>query len=289
MLNERFINVIKKSVSPSFFEVLKFIYSYGKYFSYRRLIQKNERVKNIHKGERCFILGSGPSIANDELTALEDEVVFTTNNFYVHTEFDKIMSGISKKYHIVAPIHAPQTELEWTNWLIEMDSSVKNNVTLLFGINANKPNIKDIVEKNKLFKSNKCFWYFPSRKFNYRSSHKLGLDFTKPIYTGEAVSLYAIMMAIYMGFDEIILLGMDHDYFLYDKQSEMRMYKAALHQDKEIERVHGNDFCINELYRQHIIFKKYRALDKKANIKIFNASSGGILSVFERVPLKSFF
>jgi hypothetical protein len=94
-------------------------------------------------------------------------------------------------------------------------------------------------------------------------------------------------MAIYMGFDEIILLGMDHDYFLHAKQSEMRMYKTALHQEKEIERVHGDDFCINELLRQHIIFKKYRSFDKKSNIKIYNASSGGILNIFERVSLKS--
>ena len=41
----------------------------------------NRKFHNIHDGQRCFILGSGPSLKNVNFKLLENEYVFTVNQF----------------------------------------------------------------------------------------------------------------------------------------------------------------------------------------------------------------
>ena len=42
-------------------------------------LKNNKKFFNCHKGERCFILGNGPSLKCEDLTPLADEYVFTVN------------------------------------------------------------------------------------------------------------------------------------------------------------------------------------------------------------------
>ena len=37
---------------------------------YKGLIQTNEKYRNIHDGERCFIIGNGPSLKNVNLSRM---------------------------------------------------------------------------------------------------------------------------------------------------------------------------------------------------------------------------
>ena len=282
-----FIQKLKKILPDTLFSYLKYIYSLPKYYINIKLFKKNNKLKNIHQGKRCFILGSGPSIKKEDLKPLKNEIVFALNNFYVHEDFQEIMSGSVDKYYMTAPIHAPQTTEEWTAWFTDMEKNIPNNCQLFFGLNARKENIKIIFEKNNLFKFFDINWYYATASFSYNSLSAKGLDITKPITSAEAVSVYALIIAVYMGFDEIVLLGMDHDYFLYDDEKDMRMYKSAIHQEDEFERTFGNDFFIDEFLRQYKIFKKYRMIDLNSNSKILDASDGGILKVFKKIKLKS--
>ena len=47
----------------------------------KKIIKHNKKFNNIHKGERCFILGNGPSLREVDLGLLENEFVFTCNFF----------------------------------------------------------------------------------------------------------------------------------------------------------------------------------------------------------------
>ena len=44
---------------------------------YRNLLQNNKKLKNKHKGQRCFVLCNGPSVAGQDLSPLKNEVVIT--------------------------------------------------------------------------------------------------------------------------------------------------------------------------------------------------------------------
>lgn len=280
---------IKAITPPIIWEKFLSIKRYRRFSEYKDLVKKNVELHGLHTGNRCFILGSGPSIKTEDLKPLKNEIVFALNNFYVHNDFQTIMRGDVPKYYMTAPIHRPQTENEWKSWFEDMEKNMPRNTIMLFGLDGYKGNIKHILDKYNLFKENKIFWYFAGVEFDKKNFSINAMDLTKSIYLGEAVSIYALIAAIYMGFDEIYLLGMDHDYFLYDDENQMRMYKKALHQNNELFRSFGDEFYTQEFLRQYKIFSKYQAFLKHSNQKIYNASSGGILKVFQKVKFQSLF
>lgn len=281
--------LIKSLTPPLLWDKMRYIRSYKHFLKYKGLVAKNSELKNIHKGKRCFILGSGPSIKKEDLKPLKNEIVFALNNFYVHEDFAEIMSGDVPKYYMTAPIHPPQSEDEWKRWFEDMESYMPKNTNMLFGLNAYDGNIKYIFEKYGIFKEHKINWYYAGINYNQETFNCNAMDITNQIYNGEAVSIYSLILAIYMGFDEIYLLGMDHDYFLYEDESQMRMYEKAVHQQNEFERTFGDTFYIKEFYRQYNIFSKYKAFADHSTSKIFNASNGGILKVFPKVKYESLF
>lgn len=280
---------LKNFIPPIALMLLRDTRIYKEFIQYKYLTKRNGLFKNVHKGKRCFILGSGPSIKKQNLLPLKNEIVFGLNNFFVHEDFEEIFSGDKPKYYVTAPIHPPQTENEWLDWFTEMEKSVPQNVKMFFGLNNYKKNCLHIFRKHNLFQKHSLYWYFSGKNYNETKSIKHGMDLRGVIFSGEAVSVYAIMIAIYMGFDEIYLLGMDHDYFLYESEKDMRMYSDAKHQKNEIKRTFGEDFYIQEFLRQYQIFMKYQGFAKTTKSKIFNASAGGILKVFPRVSFSELF
>ena len=280
--------VIKNLIPPLLVDKYKGLINYQYFLKYKKLVAQNIDLKDLHKGERCFLMGSGPSIKKEDLKPLKNEIVFALNNFYVHQDFDEIMSGNTKKYYMAAPIHSPQTTDEWKDWLSDMEKNVSKETNMIFGINRYKENIKFVFDKYDLFKEHKINWYYTGidTKESYRFNRK-HIDASNMIWNSYSVSVYAIVMAIYMGFEEIYLLGMDHDYFLHEDEKDMRMYKDAIHQKDEFKRAFGDDFYINEFNRQYKIFSQYQSLNLNGNSKIYNASDGGILKIFPKVKLKN--
>lgn len=256
-----------------------------KYFKQnKKLTIQNLELKNKHLGKRCFILGSGPSIKNQNLIPLKDEIVFALNNFYVHQDFNIIMSGEKSKYYITAPTHEPQLENEWKAWFEDMQNNISQKIVMILGLSRYKYNIRYLFKKYDLFKKHKIYWYFPGIiTGDYYQFKPKNLDITKMIWSAMTISVYALIIAIYMGFKDIYLLGMDHNYFLYDDESQMRMYNSSIHQKNEFQRAFGDSFYVKEFLRQYKIFSQYELLRDNCKSNIYNASAGGILKVFPKV------
>ena len=49
----------------------------------RESIQKLAALKGIHNGERCFVIGNGPSLKNMDLSLLKGEYTIGTNRIYL--------------------------------------------------------------------------------------------------------------------------------------------------------------------------------------------------------------
>ena len=53
-----------------------------KFFFERTILNKhrqlliNSELRNIYKGQRCFVLGNGPSLNSQKIELLKDEIVF---------------------------------------------------------------------------------------------------------------------------------------------------------------------------------------------------------------------
>ena len=104
-MKSRLKNNIKQFTPPLFLNYVKDFRNYCDFLKHSSLIKTNIILKNKHKGERCFILGSSPSIKDEDLKPLKNEIVFALNNFYVHDDFYEIMSGEGEKYYMTAPFH----------------------------------------------------------------------------------------------------------------------------------------------------------------------------------------
>jgi hypothetical protein len=100
------------------------------------------------------------------------------------------------------------------------------------------------------------------------------------VHSGHTVAYAILQIAIYMGFKEIYLLGCDADY------SGKRTHADGL--DIELEENKAlltHDILFNQGDRNCTAFNKEKKYADKNGIKIYNATRGGKLEVFERVNL----
>ena len=277
----------KYYLPPVIFDKLNYLRAYKGFLKYKDLIAKNIELKDIHKGKRCFILGSGPSIKKEDLKPLKNEIVFALNNFYVHEDFAEIMSGDVPKYYMTAPIHPPQTETEWKEWFSDMEKHVPKNTNMLFGLNNYPYNIKYVFDKYNLFKEHKINWYYAGVNVNeYYQFNEKDIDVTNMVWSANTVSIYALIMAIYMGFDEIYLVGMDHTQICNTTKNNMRFYQKAEFQTKETPlNVSERITQVNQYMSRYTQWKQYYELSNK-HLKIYNTSPVSLLKIFEFKSLK---
>ena len=271
---------------PILLLLLKIIILWINFLKYKSILSRNTLIKDIHKGKRCFLLGSAPSIMKENLKPLKDEIVFALNNFFVHEDFLEIMDSEVSKYYITPPIHPPQTEDEWKQWFSQMQLKMPKNTTLLFGLNLNRVNIRYLFKKYRLFRYYDIFWLLGcitlDKDYSFNFNH---LDIRKPIWSANTVSTYALIVAIYMGFEEIYLVGIDHNYILLDKDSNFRFYGEANHQKNEQLRM--NVQKSDEFFSTAMVLKECEWINMNIkNTKIFNCSNESILNMFPRVSLK---
>jgi len=280
-------NRIKQFLPPFLFNYVNDFRNYHDFLKHRNLIKTNINLKNKHKGEKCFILGSGPSINDEDLKPLKNEIVFALNNFYVHDDFSEIMRGEVEKYYMTAPIHPPQTETEWKDWFSDMEQHMPKNVNLIFGISNQNNNIKSILSHHNLFVNFKKYWYYAGININdYYNYKQRDIDITRMTWIADTISIYSIIVAIYMGFSEIYLLGMDHNYICNNK-SNYRFYKDGIHQNDEDERMLKDTSLTKHLsFSIYKIFHQYELLSNNSDTEIYNTSRNSLLDIFEYVTFK---
>ncbi|MBX4998083.1 hypothetical protein [Rhizobium lentis] len=248
-----------------------------------RSLAENRQLAGLHAGERCFILGNGPSVKGLDLSRLQGENVITVSNGYLHSDFDKFQS----RYHCVPQItYGLMTPEDVIRWFNEMHSHLGGQELFLSSTEA------ELVQKNNLFAGRTVRYLVLGESFDERTSDEI-VDISQPVPRVESVPVMALMIAMYLGFKEIILLGVDHDRFL----SSTYQYAFDLKVQK------GKDFTVNadgvltrgrhdEFQQLARLWRQYRAISNiaKANgIRVFNSTPGGALDEFERRPFQTWF
>lgn len=220
-------------------------------------------LKDKHKGERCFIGGTGSSIKNMDLSFLKDETVIGVNNFYY--------TGVACKYYCVeARVRYEENyrALEALDTMLCITGHAKGEYEQLIdqGLKIKEPVIFD--------------WdYVEYKEGNHPDVLKLNCfstDLSEQVYVFGMVITVALQLAYYMGFKEVYLIGCDCDYG-----------KENIYFDERI----TVKTVVDEDYR-NFWFKCYELCKRtfeKDNRRIFNATAGGGLEVFERVEYSSLF
>ena len=270
---------------------------------YKKVLDKNLELKSKHKNNRCFILGSGPSINDVDLDTFRDEYVFVVNEFDRHPKFKNLL----RVNHVIPDTRyftEDKTSYFWER-LKKKSDNAHENTRFFFHIQG-----KDIVEREKLFGKNKVYYLSTQGIISDHFDFNIDLDKTLPWPKNSILS--CLMIAVYMGFKEIYLLGCEHNFLAHNiglgqgkpktfdhfyKNAELENLERADSKEAEEKlKKYGWDRDFEFTYEHNIahilqLFKNYRLFYQKVQklhpeIKIFNATPNSFLDVFPFVSLK---
>ena len=96
-----------------------------------------------------------------------------------------------------------------------------------------------------------------------------------------------IQLAVYMGIKEIYLLGVDFSFRReVHENGELRVNNNINNHMNEMEQVESGLYYVDRIMRGWLKIKEYA---ESHGIKVYNATRGGKLQVFERVDFDSIF
>lgn len=248
-----------------------------KNYQFIRAGQKQlSQFKNIHKGERCFVVGNGPSLSPEDLDLIKDEYSFAANriyDIYSKTEWRPTYYGIQDLYVLK----------EITKEVEEEENGARTRFIV-----ANRPDYMcyemKADPKNRFFYLGTCL--------SEQRNIKFASEFDKTVGHGRTITYAMLQLAVYMGFKEIYLLGIDHNYnnFMSNDGSFDKDAHAASHFAGA--KAYKNLRTSNVPHKNGVVYvttKAYQTAEnysRKNGVRIFNATRGGKLEVFERVNLE---
>lgn len=212
--------------------------------------------KDMHKGERCFIIATGPSLTMEDLESLKGEYTIS-------------MNSICKIYD--------ETDWRPTYYAIQ-DHHVFNKMQ---DILRKHPEVPVFISDNikRKYKREPQWIEFPTDTMYHSYDMKIGKYYAKfsddaydIVYDGYSIAYSCIELAVYMGFKEIYLLGADCTYL-----GEKEHFVDSGVEDR------GRPTYTPKLI---VGYKKAKEYADKNGIKVYNATRGGVLEVFERKTLE---
>jgi len=219
------------------------------------------RFKNVHEGQRCVIVGNGPSLKNMDLRFLSDEIAFGLNRIYL---LDSPGERIFDYF-----VSVNQLVLEQFSQEIEEINCPK---FLSFRAHDHFPS-----QTNTMFFRPTGGWSFSD-------------DITRGITEGYTVTYVAIQIAYYMGFSEVILIGVDH---FFETKGPANLEIVMDEQDNN----HfspdyfpkGARWQLPDLDNSEISYRIAKAIFETSGRRILDATLGGHLDVFPKVDYREYF
>lgn len=224
-------------------------------------------LKGTKKGEKCFIIGNGPSLTSGDLKNISKYDTFASNRIY------SIFTG--------------------TNWrptyYLAIDNNILNdNLDKIVSIEAGtkflnytiKKKIKNRADINTKYIN--IFGRYVISPASYETKH-INFNVAKSFSLSYSVTGVAIELAVYMGYSTIYLIGVDHSY------TKAITKDGILKETKGIKDYFG-DLKSKSYSIQYIdaVNSYYTALKKHAEqygSTVYNATRGGKLEIFERINL----
>lgn len=246
---------LKDKIYRHFYVPLEHIYNYKFEKYYRYNSYKLKKFKDINKGERCFIIGTGPSINNTNLSLLKNEIIFGVNTLY--RGLSKF--GITCDYYAVSDVKV---------WKRHFKNILDLDTVLFLSSYTGKEYLSNLSFYQKFQKEEPIVIRDLG---DMRSSGWLNKDLSIGAYWGSTVIIdICLQAAYYMGFKTVYLLGCDCDY-------------TGLHRFDGLptENVVQEDWP--KVFAAYEICKEIYESDSR---EIINATVGGKLEVFKREKLE---
>ena len=230
--------------------------------------ENRERIKQYqgrHRGERCFIVANGPSLKKTDLDLLVHEKTFGMNRIYL--QFSQML--FRPTYYVAV------NEL-----VLAQFSSDIARLNMPKFLNWSCRSYFDIHDPDTVFLKSKLV---------VRDSFQAVA--AKPMVFGASVTFAALQIAYYMGFQRVILVGLDHKYAEKGVPNQTEVRTTA--QDES--HFHpgyfpkGIKWQLPDLLRSEIDFRVARDAYEKDGREILDATIEGNCPVFRKVDYSSLF
>lgn len=251
-----------------------YLFSIKQYLLNRDACVQLKKYRNIHKGERCFIIGTGPSLTVDDLELLKDEYTFASNRIfeiYPRTQW-RPTYYMNQDFKLIEKFADEICALDARAIFLPVDVRADYMPQPIRDQLATIPQLQLFVLRAKEF-------YPGDADFSEKLHHYMGQGFT--------VTYGAIQMARYMGFSEVYLLGIDHNYSIsQDEHGNLVVNQGVkdYFQGSTASNTGINLPRVVETTRAYMTARKYA--DRQKDFTVYNATRGGKLEAFPRVKLE---
>lgn len=225
-----------------------------------------KKLKNIHNGQRVFIVATGPSLTVGDLELIKNEYSISMNsivNAFNETSFRPTYYMVQDG-NVIDRIHKQINASDLGMIYIGIGNSC------LMKVNVGKSRVNLIHKKQIKYRLNSAYHYYDMCYKPYKSKMMFSDNFARQAYDGFTVTYSAIQFAYYLGFSEIYLLGCDCTY-------------GGHFDDKDCE----NNINSNKVKPSYFTaYECARTFLEDRGVKIFNCTRGGMLEVYTRKNLE---
>ncbi|HEX9029792.1 MAG TPA: 6-hydroxymethylpterin diphosphokinase MptE-like protein [Anaerolineales bacterium] len=152
---------------------------------WRASLRRVRSFENVHRGRRCFIIGNGPSLKQMDLGKLRNEFTF----------------GLNRIYLLFPELGFTTTYLVSVNDLV-LEQCVEEMRQLS-------------IPKFLTWRARRWFHGDPQANFldtDFTGPEDFSGEMTGRVFEGFTVTYTALQLAFYMGFEQAILIGVDHNF-----------------------------------------------------------------------------
>lgn len=213
------------------------------------------QYQDIHRGERCFIIGNGPSLNETDLKPLAKEMTFGLNRIYLL--FEDI--GFSTTYYLA------------TNRLVLEQ----------FGSDIERLSIPKFIR----WECKHLMRQTPNLMYIRRLPPSFSQDIRQGAWGGATVTYVALQLAYYMGFQQVILIGVDHSFATQGQpHSEVVSTNEDLNHFSPDYFGKGVRWHLPDLKTSEEAYRLAKQYYEADNRTILDATIGGKLEVFPKIP-----
>jgi hypothetical protein len=233
----------------------------------RESMRRLAALKDIHRGQRCFIIGNGPSLRQTDLTKLRGEYTFGMNRIY---------------------ILFPELGFTTTYFLSINDLVIEQSAGEILAL----PMPKFLTwRSHHIFSPETCQRAnMPTFLYTTYTGPNFAHNTAGRLWEGATVTYVALQLAFHMGFSQVVLIGVDHSYV-----SKGEANKAVTSQGDDSNHFAPNYFGkgfrwqLPDLETSERAYRMAKAAYEADGRQILDATVGGKLTVFQKVNYLSLF
>ena len=228
----------------------------------RASIRQLAALKDAHRGQRCFVIGNGPSLKKTDLTRLEHEYTFGMNRIYLM--FPEL--GFPTSFYVAV-----------NSLVIEQCAADIRTLPI--------PKFLSWRSRNLIEPTHDTVFLHTTY-----SGPKFAQDARGRLWEGATVTNVCLQLAYHMGFEQAILIGVDHSYSAKGKPNQTVVSRGddPNHFDAKY---FGKGFRwqLPDLDTSEQGYTMARQAYESDGRQVLDATIGGKLTVFPKVDYDSLF